>query len=78
MTYVVDAEGFRDGTECPACGSTDTVTFRYREGFEELECPACGYRSDDQELDDLTRYTADLLEDDSTLELPIPRRSIEA
>ncbi len=78
MKYEIDAEGFREGKECPSCGNTDTVTFRYREGFEELECPACGYRSDDAELDALTRYAADLLEDDNELELPIPRRSIQA
>ena len=78
MTYEIDAEGFREGAECPDCGSTDTVTFRYREGFEEVECPNCGYRSDDEELDLLTRYSADLLEDDTTEELPIPRRSIQA
>lgn len=78
MTYEVDAEGLREGTECPDCGSTDTVTFRYQEGFDELECPQCGYRSDDQELDSLTRYTSELLEEDSSLQLPIPRRSIQA
>lgn len=78
MTFEVDAEGFREGVECPNCGSRDTITYRYNEGFDELECPDCGYRSDDQELDSLTRYTADLLEDATTLKLPIPRRSIEA
>lgn len=52
----MDAEGFNEQTPCPQCGSTNTITYRYEEGFAELECPACGYRSDHQELSDLTRY----------------------
>lgn len=40
----------------------DTITYVYSEGFEELECPACGYRSDAEELDLLTRYDGQLLE----------------
>ncbi|MFA5550384.1 MAG: YheV family putative metal-binding protein [Trueperaceae bacterium] len=78
MRFEVDAEGFREGVECPRCSSTDTVTFRYLEGFDELECSACGYRSDDQELDSLTRYASGLLEEDTETEIPIPRRSIQA
>ncbi len=78
MRYQVDAEGFHEGAECPQCGSSDTITFRYVEGFEEYECPNCGYRSDDQELDELTRYASDLLEDERGAQVPIPRRSIKA
>lgn len=78
MTYEVDAEGFREGAACPDCGSTDTITFRYNEGFDEVECPHCGYRSDALELDSLTRYSAELLEGNAVTELPIPRRSIQA
>lgn len=78
MTYEADAEGFREGAACPDCGSTDTITFHYREGFDEVECPHCGFRSDALELDSLTRFSADLLESDAEAKLPIPRRSIQA
>lgn len=40
----------------------DTITYSYAEGFEELECHACGYRSDEEELAALQRYSGDLLE----------------
>lgn len=78
MSFEVDAEGSQQGTECPRCGSTDTITFSYSEGFDELECPRCGYTSDEQELDSLTRYASELLEDDVENVPPIPRRSIQA
>ncbi|HET8985619.1 MAG TPA: hypothetical protein VFN03_07650 [Trueperaceae bacterium] len=58
----MDAEGFNEETPCPECGSINTVTYRYVEGFSELECPTCGYRSDSQELTDLTRYQGSLAE----------------
>lgn len=58
----MDAEGFHEEVPCPECGSHDTVTYRYVEGFSELECPNCGYRSDSQELADLTRYQGAVLE----------------
>lgn len=58
----MDAEGFNEQTPCPDCGSIDTVTYRYVEGFSELECRTCGYRSDSQELADLTRYQGSVLE----------------
>lgn len=75
----MDAEGFEEGVECPACGGHDTITFRYREGFEEFECPRCGYRSDDEELDALTRFGGNLLEaDEGERAAPIPRRSLKA
>lgn len=78
MRAATDAEGFREGVACPECGSTETITFRYVEGFEEHECPECGYRSDAEELDALTRYASDLLEGVSHRPIPIPRRSIKA
>lgn len=71
----MDAEGSREQVPCPACGSQDTITFHYVEGFSELECPACGYRSDAEELAALQRYPGDLLEgaaDDATDRLPPP------
>ncbi len=77
---LLDAEGFFEGVACPQCGA-ETVTFRYREGFEEHECPRCGYRSDAEELDELTRFSRDLLEatsDGTDNPPPIPRRTIKA
>lgn len=58
----MDAEGFHEDVPCPECGSVNTVTYRYVEGFTELECQACGYRSDAEELSDLTRYQGAVLE----------------
>ena len=77
MRNDVDAEGFEECVQCPQCGRFGTITFRYVEGFEEHECPDCGYRSDDQELDDLTRYGTNLREGSNTPPVN-PRRSIKA
>lgn len=77
---MLDAEGFFEGVACPRCGG-EAVTFYYREGFEEHECPRCGYRSDAEELDELTRFARDLLEtspDATDDPPPIPRRTIKA
>ena len=74
---MIDAEGFHAGERCPECGSTDTVTYTYREGFSELECPACGYHSDAEELGHLQRYGGDLLEADADVP-PLPRKPLEA
>lgn len=72
-----DAEGVHEGERCPECGSVDTVTFHYREGFRELECPACGYASDAAELMDLHRYGGELLQTADDVP-PLPRRPLEA
>lgn len=72
-----DAEGSHDGDLCPVCGSADTVTYHYREGFSELECRRCGHRSDADDLADLQRFSGDLLERDGQLP-PIPFKKIEA
>jgi hypothetical protein len=50
------------------------------EGFSELECRACGYRSDAEELSALQRYTGDLLESPGAeADLPpVPMSPIEA
>lgn len=77
----MDAEGFNEKVPCPRCGSDQTVSFHYIEGFDELECPACGYRSDSEELGALTRFQSGLLErDDETDENrpPIPIRTMKA
>jgi uncharacterized metal-binding protein (TIGR02443 family) len=73
---MVDAEGRHEGTPCPHCGDQHTITYRYAEGFSELECPECGYRSDQQELDTLQRFSGDLLEGETLP--PVPRRPLEA
>lgn len=72
-----DAEGHREGASCPECGSEDTVTYHYREGFEELECRTCGFRSDAEELAALQRYNGELLEGDEELPPP-PVRPLKA
>lgn len=85
----MDAEGFHDEVPCPECGSLKTVTYRYVEGFSELECPTCGYRSDSQELADLTRYPGVLAEHHSRVDdaprdhsaddlPPVPIRAMKA
>ncbi len=76
----LDAEGFHEQTQCPDCGSRRTVTFHYVEGFEELECEACGYRSDAEEIAALTRYAGGVLEreGDGASEVPIPIRTLKA
>lgn len=72
-----DAEGFEEGIVCPECGSDDTVSYHYREGFVELECRRCGYRSDAEELAALQRFDGELLEGDDE-EPPIPMKSLKA
>lgn len=74
---MIDAEGTYAGEPCPECGSTDTVTFEYREGFTELECPSCGYRSDAAELSALQSYGGSLLESRRDVP-PLPRKPLEA
>lgn len=73
---MVDAEGQHEGIPCPACGDLHTITYHYREGFSELECPVCGYRSDQRELDALQRFESDLLEGNDAP--PVPRKALEA
>ncbi len=65
-----DAEGAREGEPCPLCSSTATVTYRYTEGFEELDCTVCGYSSEQEELSDLHRFGGTLLERDNDKDLP--------
>ena len=74
----MDAEGFTEHWPCPQCGSEDTVTYYYREGFTELECKACQYRSDWQELNDLESFSGELLKADPDLDIPLPRKPLEA
>ncbi len=72
-----DAEGSFDGLLCPNCGSSDTISYHYDEGFSELECQRCGYRSDFQELSDLGRYRGDLKEKPGEAPI-IPIKPLEA
>lgn len=73
-----DAEGSRDGTPCPECGAEDTITWRFDEGFDELECRRCGYRSDAEELAALERHAGDVLRRDEDDAPPLPKRPIRA
>ncbi|MFU8889765.1 MAG: hypothetical protein ACNA8N_14310 [Trueperaceae bacterium] len=57
-----DAEGHEDGPACAVCGAAPTWRFVYAEGFEELECRACGWRSDEEDLHALRRATGEVLE----------------
>ncbi len=68
---MVDAEGRHDGGPCPTCSSLNTISYHYREGHTELECPTCGYRSDQRELSDLQRYDGSLLEESDAPQVPL-------
>lgn len=88
---MADAEGRLGGVPCPNCGDRGTITYGYTEGFDELECPNCGYTSDSEELDALGYLAAGLPEPrrqepgspaassthDSGLP-PYPRRNLKA
>lgn len=73
-----DAEGRREGTPCPKCHGSKTVTYYFEEGFSELECEACGYTSEQPELSALNRYRGDLLEKSDEELPPIPLKKLEA
>lgn len=73
-----DAEGSFDGLPCPDCGSRETITYHYREGFEELECRACGFRSDREELSELGRYRGELRERTGADKPLLPLKPLEA
>ncbi len=72
-----DAEGVEGEETCPECGSLDTVTYHFWEGFTELECRACGYSTEREDIAELTRYRGDLRERERDLP-PVPVRKIEA
>lgn len=74
----MDAEGRSEEAPCPECGSRKTVTYHYVEGFTELECRACGYRSDADELSALQRFTGDLLEGPEDARPPVPMTAMKA
>lgn len=76
MAY--DAEGRHDGVPCPDCGSTRTISWHYQEGFDELECRDCGFRSDAEDLDALRRESGDVLRSDDDAPFPPPDRPIRA
>jgi hypothetical protein len=75
---VYDAEGFDDGPPCPACGHAPTRRYAYVEGFDEHECPACGWRSDEAAIADLRRAAGDLLEGDAEAAPPPLGRPLRA
>ncbi len=74
-----NAEGWHNQDPCPRCGSTQTITYEYDEGFSELECEACGFCSEAQELSDLARYRGELREAGEPDDLPlIPFKKLDA
>ena len=73
-----DAEGRRAGETCPQCGSDKTITYDYQEGFSELECEVCGFRSDGDELSALNRFRGDLVEKQGGPLPPIPIKKLKA
>ncbi len=73
-----DAEGLELGESCPQCGSSDTVTYMYNEGFTELECRLCAYTSEAPEIADLARFRGDLKETGASDAPPIPLKKLEA
>ncbi len=74
----MDAEGRREEAPCPECGSRDTITYHYVEGFTEVECRACGYRSDADELSALQRFSGEVLERSGDDLPPVPMRAMKA
>jgi len=70
MTF--DPESCRGEDPCPQCGSLNTLSHDYPEGFSDLECLSCGYRSDAQEIAELTRFEGALLE------IPMPVKKLKA
>ena len=75
---MIDAEGWYNDDPCPNCSSTRTITYEFVEGFNELECELCGYRSDAEELSDLGRYRGDLKEHRENKFPPIPIKKLKA
>lgn len=75
-----DAEGTFAMETCPQCGSQNTVTYTYTEGFNELECQNCGYSSEEEEIVALTRYRGDLKEAKGSPGSlpPVPIKKLEA
>lgn len=59
-----DAEGRKEGDVCPECGSADTVTYDFDEGYSELECRRCGFATELEDIAALARYSGELLEGD--------------
>ena len=72
-----DAEGVAGEEACPECGSLQTVTYHFREGFTELECRACGYSSEREDITELTRYRGELRERGREGP-PVPVKKLEA
>jgi Zn ribbon nucleic-acid-binding protein len=71
------AEGFKEDERCPQCASTDTVTYRYPEGFSELECRSCGFSTEAEAIGELTRYLGELREGRGRRP-PVPLKKLEA
>ncbi|MFW5899493.1 MAG: hypothetical protein ACOCUN_03385 [Jiangellaceae bacterium] len=73
-----DAEGSFEGVPCPECGSEATVSWHFAEGFDELECRHCGYRSDEADLAELERDAGDVLLQDASDAPPLRKKPLRA
>ncbi|MEX2501814.1 MAG: YheV family putative metal-binding protein [Trueperaceae bacterium] len=73
-----DAEGSHEGDACPECGDEGTIRWRFEEGFDEIECPACGFRSEADEIAALRDEAGDLLLRDDDAPPPPPGRPLRA
>lgn len=74
---MADAEGTFAGDICPECGSLETVTYHYREGYCELECLHCGFNSEPDDVSDFVRDSGALCErerpDRRAMTVPVKR-----
>lgn len=71
MTF--DHESRRSEDPCPQCGGLNTLSHDYPEGFSDLECLDCGFRSDAEEIAELARFEGALLERDPSLPIPVKK-----
>lgn len=73
-----DAEGSFDGPACPACGATPTVTWRFDDGIDEIECRQCGYHSEGDVAGQLLADAGDVLTSTRTAGVPLRRTALDA
>ena len=71
-----DAQGYYREESCPKCGSLDTISYLYHEGFDELSCQHCGYNSEDENLAFASEEV--LLATRRGVVLPIPSKGLKA
>jgi C4-type Zn-finger protein len=54
------------------------VSWHFAEGFDELECRHCGYRSDEADLAELERDAGDVLLQDESEAPPLRKKPLRA